>query len=170
MGNHLPILKEKKMKKQLKTYSIMGQISCSMVFRMRMLRFRINFDGGSLTSQGVIPAIYKTSDPLIQHVIEQSSRYKNGTISIQSVVDLAEDIPENEVVDESDLDVTPASVKEASSEGGSDKTEYPEITNFQSAKSILMSKPYNVPLSELQTKEALIKKAEELNVSFPNMK
>lgn len=148
----------------------MGQISCSMVFRLRSLRIRVNFDGGSLTSQGIVPAVYKTSDTLIQHIIESSEKYKKGFIELKETIDLEEDLDDNVVKDESDLDVTPASVNnQNNTTKESEVKEYPEITNFQSAKSLLMNK-YDIQLAELQTKEELLEKAKEIGVSFPNMK
>lgn len=41
---------------------------------------RVHFTGGALTSYGVTPAEYSTSDPFIQTVIEQSSYFKEGRI------------------------------------------------------------------------------------------
>lgn len=70
----------------------MGQVSCSMVFRLGKLKVRANFEGGSLTSQGILPATFQTSDTLIQHVIESSEKYRNGTVKIDSVIDLAEEV------------------------------------------------------------------------------
>lgn len=158
------------MKKQLKTYSVMGQISCSMVFRLRSLRIRVNFDGGSLTSQGIVPAVYKTSDTLIQHIIESSEKYKKGFIELKETIDLEEDLDDNVVKDESDLDVTPASVNnQNNTTKESEVKEYPETTNFQSARSIMMNE-HKIKIAELQTKEQLLEKAKEIGVSFPNMK
>lgn len=153
------------MKKQLKTYSIMGHISCSMVFRMGQLKIRANFEGGSLTSQGIVPAEYKTSDMLVQHIIESSDKYKKGLVTLSSAIDLEQD-------EENDIDQTPDSVL-GDITGGSTAnpsvTEYPSVTNFQAAKSIMMS-AHEVPLAELQTKDELIAKAASMNISFPNWK
>lgn len=156
----------------------MGHISCSMVFRFRNIRMRVNFDGGSITSQGIVPAVYKTSDYLIQHVIESSDKFKKGFIQIQETIDLGED-PDyvSDKKPEEDLDLTPSSVndkkeeEEKKEEEGKEEStkEYLEVTNLQSARSIMVNE-YKVPLSEIQTKELLLKKAKEIGVSFPNMK
>lgn len=44
---------------------------------------RVHFTGGALTSYGVTPAEYTTSDPFIQKVIENSSYFKEGRIIVQ---------------------------------------------------------------------------------------
>lgn len=44
---------------------------------------RVHFTGGALTSYGVTPAEYTTSNPFIQKVIENSSYFKEGRIIIQ---------------------------------------------------------------------------------------
>lgn len=41
---------------------------------------RVHFTGGALTSYGVTPAEYTTTNPFIQKVIEQSSYFKEGRI------------------------------------------------------------------------------------------
>lgn len=150
----------------------MGHISCSMVFRLRNIRMRVNFDGGSITSQGIVPAVYKTSDYLIQHVIESSDKFKKGFIQIQETIDLGED-PDyvSDKKPEEDLDLTPSSVNDKKEEEGKEEStkEYLEVTNLQSARSIMVNE-YKVPLSEIQTKELLLKKAKEIGVLFPNMK
>lgn len=144
----------------------MGQISCSMVFRLQKMRVRVNFEGGSLTSQGVVPAIYKTSDTLIQHIIESSDKFKSGAVYVKESVDLEEDEQVEEISEHRPLTINLNDTPMPSS----DMKEYPEVTNFQTAKSILMGKPYFVTLAELQTKDELLVKAQSLGVSFPNMK
>lgn len=42
---------------------------------------RVHFTGGALTSYGVTPAEYTTSNPFIQKVIENSSYFKQGRIT-----------------------------------------------------------------------------------------
>lgn len=44
---------------------------------------RVHFTGGALTSYGVTPAEYTTSNPFIQKVIENSSYFKEGRIVVQ---------------------------------------------------------------------------------------
>lgn len=44
---------------------------------------RVHFTGGALTSYGVTPAEFTTSNPFIQKVIENSSYFKEGRIIVQ---------------------------------------------------------------------------------------
>ena len=43
---------------------------------------RVHFTGGALTSYGVTPAEYTTTNPFIQKVIENSSYFKEGRITL----------------------------------------------------------------------------------------
>lgn len=43
---------------------------------------RVHFTGGALTAYGVAPAEYTTANPFIQKVIEQSSYFKEGRITL----------------------------------------------------------------------------------------
>lgn len=43
---------------------------------------RVHFTGGALTSYGVTPAEYTTANPFIQKVIEQSTYFKEGRITL----------------------------------------------------------------------------------------
>lgn len=143
----------------------MGQISCSMIFRLQKMRVRVNFEGGSLTSQGIVPAIYKTSDTLIQHIIESSDKFNSGAVYVKESVDLGEEEPEEEKPKPSPL----TNNLEDTTTPSSDIKEYPEVTNFQTAKSILMTQ-FKVELKDLQDKAAALSVASSLGVSFPNWK
>lgn len=43
---------------------------------------RVHFTGGALTAYGITPAEYTTANPFIQKVIEQSSYFKEGRITL----------------------------------------------------------------------------------------
>ena len=63
------------------------------------------------------------------------------------------------------------SAKEEKQEDGKPKygaNDFPEVKNSQMAKDVLMSDPYNVSLAELGNKAAILQKADELNINFPN--
>lgn len=51
---------------------------------------RVHFTGGALTSYGVTPAEYTTSNPFMQRVIEQSSHFKEGRITLLRRTPIAE--------------------------------------------------------------------------------
>ena len=55
--------------------------------------------------------------------------------------------------------------KEAGSQ--SSVKSYPDVKNVQSAREILISE-YSIPIAELQDKERIKMKAEELGIEFPN--
>lgn len=50
----------------------------------------VHFTGGALTSYGVTPAEFTTSDPFIQKVIENSSYFKEGRIIVQRRAEIEE--------------------------------------------------------------------------------
>jgi hypothetical protein len=49
-----------------------------------------------------------------------------------------------------------------------DENSFPDVTNTQQARAVLMAGPYKIPLSELQNKHCVRVKAQELGVKFPN--
>lgn len=51
---------------------------------------RVHFTGGALTSYGVTPAEFTTSNPFIQKVIENSSYFKEGRIIVQRRAEIDE--------------------------------------------------------------------------------
>lgn len=48
-------------------------------------------------------------------------------------------------------------------------TVYDEITDWQAAKDVLRGEPYHIPYQGLSSPELILKKAEEVRVSFPNL-
>ena len=135
------------------TYEIRGQIERSCYFRVGKALLRIDFTGGSINSAGMTPANYTTDNPLYQKAIEESEQFRNGEI----VIGATEKIAEKEVASEATI--------------GNEKSNrevFVNVTNVQQARSLLMTEPYNVSLSELQNKQAVRNKADELGVSFPN--
>lgn len=51
---------------------------------------RVHFTGGALTSYGVTPAEFTTSNPFIQKVIENSSYFKEGRIKVLRKAEIEE--------------------------------------------------------------------------------
>ncbi len=149
----------------LKTYATDGAISASKVFTADGIRLRANFEGGSITADGQIPAVFRTSDLLVQHAIENSPQFARNEVYLLEKMEMPwlED-PEEEVFEEEQPKEEEDNDGEKTKDGGNSVE---SVTNFQTARSVLM-KDYNVPLSELQNKEALLQKAAELNINFPN--
>lgn len=139
------------MKKRI-TYEIRGQIERNCFFRIGTAMVRVEFSGGAVNSAGIVPAQYTTDNPLYQSAIENSSDFRNGVIkrgNVQEICDSVEceTVPEEETVDENS---------------------FPDVTNTQQARAVLMAGPYKIPLSELQNKHCVRVKAQELGVKFPN--
>lgn len=134
------------------TYEIRGQIERSCYFRVGKALLRVEFTGGSINSAGMTPASYTTDNPIYQNAIERSELFRKGEIVVGSVYVLEGVSADTPVTEQPE----------------NDTTAFPEVTNVQQARSVLMSEPYNIPLSELQNKAAVRSKADELGVSFPS--
>ena len=135
------------------TYEIRGQIERSCYFRVGKALLRVDFTGGSINSAGMTPANYTTENPRYQKAIEDSEQFRNGEI----VIGATEKIIEKEIASETTL-----------TDEKSNKEVFVNVTNVQQARNLLMAEPYNISLSELQNKQAVRNKADELGVSFPN--
>lgn len=149
---HAPI-KKLNMKKRV-TYEIRGQIERNCFFRIGTAMVRVEFSGGAVNSAGIVPAQYVTDNPLYQSAIENSADFRNGVIKRGFVQDIDEEQKENDNSDSS-VDVK-------------DDNTFPDVTNTQQARAVLMAAPYKVPLSGLQNKHCVREKAQELGVNFPN--
>lgn len=134
-------------------YEIRGQIERNCFFRIGKSLVRVEFTGGSVNSAGITPAQYITDNPLYQHAIENSADFRNGIITRGLVQN----------VDENDIKEIPCEEN-----ADTDKKSYPDVTNTQQARAILMGEPFKCPLSELQNKASVRSKAQELEILFPN--
>lgn len=108
---------------------------------------------------------YTTADPEEQKIIESFDSFKKGEITIEkeinSVSIVKKVVPEvAKKVVETVEEVKPETVP----------TVIEDITTPQKAKEVLRSEPYNVPFQSLGSVEKIKAKAEELGVSFPNVK
>ena len=137
------------MKKRI-TYEIHGQIERNCYFRIGKALVRIEFSGGSINSTGVYPAHYVTENALFQKAIENSEIFRNGEIKRGRV----------EIINETG-DEAVENTKET------DVQNYPDVTNIQQARSVLMNEPYNCTLAQLQNKNAIKAVAHDMGVSFP---
>lgn len=62
------------------TYGAPGLVDWAAQIKVGAARVRVHFTGGALTSLGITPAEYSTTNPFIQKVIEGSAYYKDGRI------------------------------------------------------------------------------------------
>lgn len=143
------------MKKRI-TYEIRGQVERNCFFRVGKALVRVEFTGGAVNSAGITPAQYITDNPLYQSAIENSADYRNGIIR-RGAVDVLDDNGN-----------LAAECEDKKNEEDSDEKYFPNVSNTQQARAVLMGDPYKCPLSQLQNKHAVRAKAEELGISFPN--
>lgn len=134
-----------------KVYEIVGIVESSRAFKIGNKTFRCMFSGGAVNESGSTPAVFITNDFITQSVIESSKDFAEGIIKLKKVFE-----SDNKNVQVHDDVET--------------KSDFPDVTNSQMAKSILMNEPYNVALAELPNRSAIVNKATELHVTFSNWK
>lgn len=67
-----------------KTYAARGLLDFQMALDVYGAMLRICFSGGSMGSNGVVPAKYTTSNIAIQHLIEKSPQFKSNRIFLHT--------------------------------------------------------------------------------------
>lgn len=143
------------MKKRI-TYEIHGQIERNCYFRIGKALVRVEFSGGEINSTGVYPAQYTTDNALFQKAIESSNAFLSGEIK-RGRVELTKE-PGEDVAVPGQVPV-PEDI---------DPLSFPEVTNMQQARALLMAAPHNCTLSHLQSKIAIKALAESKGIKFPN--
>lgn len=66
----------------IKTYGINGLLEWHGYIESNGVKMKVDFTGGTTTAYGVSPAIFTTKDPLTQHIIENSNKFKSGRIRL----------------------------------------------------------------------------------------
>lgn len=157
----------------------------------------INFRGGTYGGGMAVNARYTTEDEEEMAAIEASARFKIGRISIVGVygkpaakkatkatdagkganvapgMDAKTSATNANTVPGDSIDNTDQGAADSDSLGdqtpdaGQEATEYPDVVNFQQAKNTLITK-HDVVFEGHANKEAVLKAAGELNVTFPN--
>lgn len=145
-----------------KKYGIYGKVEMSVLIPVNRAKLRINFQDGIINAQGVVPASFTTSDPVVQTAIENHEMYLKGRIKLVKKYKIGE--VETETSSQPSKSESPA--PETPQDGS---TVYEDVKNAQTAKEVLI-REFNVPIIELQDKESIKSKAKELGVSFPNWK
>lgn len=145
-----------------KKYGIYGKVEMSVLIPVNKAKLRINFQDGIINAQGVVPASFTTSDPVVQTAIENHEMYLKGRIKLVKKYKIGEV--------ETETSSQPSKSESPSPETPQDgSTVYEDVKNAQTAKEVLI-REFNVPIIELQDKESIKLKAKELGVSFPNWK
>lgn len=80
------------MKKRKVTYGVHNLVEWLAVLKMGKARIKVLFSGGAITTQGVTPATFTTSDPMVQLAVEGSPEFKRGKIKIIRRYDLKGDV------------------------------------------------------------------------------
>lgn len=127
-----------------KKYIISGYIEYSMVLKGKNGYIRCHFEKGAVSGLGYRAAAFTTDKEEVQETIENSDKFKNGTIKLAEVYG----------------DPKPAEVETLNA--------FPDVTNIQSARAVLEG--MGVSIERLQTKADVLKQAKEQNISFPNWK
>lgn len=134
-----------------KRYAIHGKVEMSVLIPINNAKLRVNFTNGVINSNGITPATFSTSDPVVQTAIENNKLYQKGLIKLDKKWKIGEIEPLQKEVQENE----------------DSYTVYTDVKSVQSAREVLI-RDYKIPLSELQDKERIKNKAEELKVKFPN--
>ena len=94
-----------------KVYGVKGLMEWVATIPVGKATIRVPFSGGSMSAFGVIPATYKTSDVVMQHIIERSNYFASGKITLLRTFVTEEEIKAEEAKKTSTIKV--ASIEDA---------------------------------------------------------
>lgn len=80
------------MKKQRITYGVYNIIEWHALIPMGKAVVKVTFSGGAITTSGITPATFTTSDPVVQYAIERSKDFKSGKIKVVRKASLNEEV------------------------------------------------------------------------------
>ena len=80
------------MKKQRITYGVYNIIEWHALIPMGKAVVKVIFSGGAITTSGITPATFTTSDPVVQFAIERSKDFKSGKIKVVRKASLNEEV------------------------------------------------------------------------------
>jgi len=80
------------MKRSKKVYGVYNIVEWYANIRAGKASVRVLFSGGAMTTQGVTPATFATTDPIVQLAIEHSEPYRNGKIKLIKTYPTNEDV------------------------------------------------------------------------------
>lgn len=145
-----------------KKYGIKNTSEC--VLRLPVGRAVVvcNFTNGNLQSREPIPASFSTANPIVQYAIETCDRFKSNKIFIMAEYDdepSVEDAPKAE----------PEKPKKAAKKAERKPKVNEDVKTFGEAVTALMTED-GVKVGDLTDVNACLRKAEELGISFPNLK
>lgn len=130
--------------KALKIYGVKGLMEWQCVIASGGVKFHFSFTEGTITGYGVTPAKYRTSNPILQDVIENSDYFKSGKIFLVKTISL-----ENE----------------AKNVVSQDDFKRVEVSCLEDAKDYL-AENYNVSRLKLKSKQSIVAQAAEYKIEF----
>lgn len=147
----LPLFLSNKIKitmKVTKIYGVKGLMEWQCVIPSGVSRFHFSFTEGTITGYGVTPAKYRTSNPMLQSVIENSDYFKQGKIFlVKSIVLEAEAKPQVE-------DAAPA-----------EDFKKVDVSCLDDAKDYL-AENFGVSRLKLKSKQSIVNQAAEYKIEF----
>lgn len=126
-----------------------------------------NFTNGNLQSREPIPASYTTSNPIIQYAIENCDRFKSKKIFIMSEYGNDAEV-EAEVAPKVVEPEKPKKVKKAVKTERETRVNE-DVKTYGEAVTVLMTMG-GVEMADLKDVDSCLRVAEELGISFPNLK
>ncbi|MDO4929638.1 MAG: hypothetical protein Q4E59_00735 [Bacteroidales bacterium] len=76
------------MKRQKITYGVYNIVEWHALLKSGKATISVHFVNGATTTAGVVPAVFTTSDPIIQIMIERTEEYRSGRIKRIRTYDL----------------------------------------------------------------------------------
>lgn len=150
-----------------KTYGMKGVSECVLRIPVGKTTIICPFTDGNLQSRVPAPATFATENPIVQTIIESCEMYKNKkiyTISVSGETEVEEATAVETAVE---TKTTKKSGKKAATKPTLRTME--NVLTYGDAMTVLMTEA-EVNVAELTDVEACIRKAEELGISFPNLK
>lgn len=155
------------MKKKIKTYGAHGYVEWMACLKVGRASLSVNFTGGSITTQGVIPASYTTDNSMIQTMIEHSDEYASGKIRLVRQCDSSEDLvvmSNKRGACPADSQVVTKEADEKASENASESSAL-KVSGLREAASYLHDH-HGIALRKLTTQAAVDAAAEQFGVKF----
>lgn len=151
-----------------KKYGIRNTSECVLRLPVGKGTVVCNFTNGNLQSREPIPASYTTSNPIIQYAIETCDRFKSKKIFIIAEYGDEEEI-ENEVAASPVVEPEKPKKAKKAAKASKESRVMENIKTYGEAVTVLMTMD-GVVMSDLKDVESCIRIAEELGISFPNLK
>lgn len=80
------------MKRSKKVYGVYNLVEWYANIKAGKATVRVLFSGGAMTTQGVTPATFTTTDPIVQFTIEHSEQFRSGKIKLLKTYPTNEDV------------------------------------------------------------------------------